>query len=169
MNDHANANASPFVIEQAKPGDEATIVAMIRELAEYEKLEDQCVITAAHLREALFGERPACEALLIKMNDEPAAYVIYYTTFSTFLGLPGLYLEDLFVRPKYRRNGIGGAVLRHLAKLADERGCGRLEWAVLEWNELAKAQYRKIGAEPLEDWRTWRLAGKDLRYLATMS
>jgi GNAT superfamily N-acetyltransferase len=156
----------PFQIRDAAPGDEAALAGMIRELAAYEKLADQCVVTPEMLRGQLFGERPAAEALIVHVGEEPVAYAIFFTTFSTFLAQPGLYLEDLFVRPPFRRRGIAAACMRRLALMCRERGCARLEWAVLTWNELAASQYRKMGAAPLEDWRTWRLAGEGLERLA---
>jgi GNAT superfamily N-acetyltransferase len=160
------AVSDAFEIRAARPGDEAAIVEMIRELAEYERLLDEVVITPGQLREHLFGERPAVEALLVWVGERPVAYALFFPTFSTFLGRPGLYLEDLYVRPDFRRRGIAGAVMRHLAGICRERGCGRFEWAVLTWNELAGNQYRKMGAAPLEDWRLWRLDGEALQRLA---
>jgi GNAT superfamily N-acetyltransferase len=160
-------DAPAFSIEPAMPGDEYDIVAMIHELACYEKLEDLCVITPEQFARHVFRDSPACKALMVRVDGEPAGYAIYFSTFSTFLGLEGLYLEDLYVRPRFRRLGIGSAVMRHLASLAVDQGFGRMEWACLEWNELGKNHYIKMGAEPLEEWRTWRLSGKQLRYLSS--
>lgn len=155
-----------FEIRPARPGDEVAIVEMIRELAAYEKLLHEVVITPEMLRGHLFGERPAVEALLAWVGEQPVAYALFFQTFSTFLGKPGLYLEDLYVKPDCRRRGIAQSAMRRLAQIALERGCGRFEWAVLTWNELAAGQYRKLGAAPLEDWRVWRLTGEALERLA---
>lgn len=118
------------------------------------------------MRESLFGGRRVAEALLGYVGGKPAAFALFFHNFSTFLGRPGLYLEDLYVRPEHQRAGIGKALLRHLARLAKERGCGRLEWWVLDWNEPAIRFYKSLGATPMDDWTVYRLAGEKLDELA---
>jgi GNAT superfamily N-acetyltransferase len=155
------------MIRPARPDDVPVILSLIRELARYEKLEHEVVGTEADLREHLFGARPRAEVLLVEDAGEVAGFALFFHNYSTFLCKPGLYLEDLFVRPPYRRKGYGKALLVALAKLAAARDCGRFEWAVLEWNEAAKAFYRSLGAEQKDDWRVFRLAGSALQGLAT--
>lgn len=118
------------------------------------------------LAQALFGARPAAEVVIAEVGGEPAGFALFFTSFSTFLGQPGLYLEDLFVRPAFRRRGIGEALLARLAQLAAERGGGRLEWSVLDWNQPAIDFYRRLGAEPMNDWTVFRLTGPALAQLA---
>ncbi len=160
-------------IRPAAVTDVAQILSFIRELAEYEKLAHAAVATEADLRETLFGARPCAEVLLAEWTEEgasratsPAGFALFFHNYSTFLGKPGLYLEDLFVRPALRQKGIGAALLAHLARLALARGCGRFEWAVLDWNEPAIGFYRKLGALPQEEWTTFRVAGDALAALA---
>jgi len=160
------ATETPYRIEPARPGDEASIARLIHELAVYEQLADQCVVTDDDIRREVFGPRPSVEVLMAWVGEQAVACAIYFQNFSTFLGRPGLYLEDLFVKPEYRRMGIGTEMLKCLAQIAVERNYGRLEWSVLEWNELAKERYRKIGAKPLDDWRIWRMTGKTLEEFA---
>lgn len=152
-----SASKAIFEIRPARPGDEGVIVELIHALSVYEKMEDQCVVTPEAIRAHVFGERPAAEVLIAWVGTEAVAFALYFTNFSTFLGKPGLYLEDLFVKPQYRRYGIGTQLLKELARIALRRDYGRMEWSVLEWNELAKDRYRKIGAVPLDDWRIWRM------------
>ncbi len=135
-------------------------------MAEYERLSHEVVATEEVLRESLFGERRVAEALLGYVGGEPAAFALFFHNFSTFLGRPGLYLEDLYVRPEHRGAGVGKALLRRLARLAKERGCGRLEWWVLDWNEPAIRFYKNLGAEPMDDWTVYRLTGEKLDELA---
>jgi len=143
------------------------IASLIRELAEYERLLQEVVLTEAGLREALFGERRHVEVLIAEVAPgEAAGFALFFHNFSTFLGRPGIYLEDLFVRPAHRAQGVGRALLRHLARLAEERGCGRLEWAVLDWNEPAISFYRRMGAAPTAGWSVYRLDGPALARLA---
>ncbi|HEX8010553.1 MAG TPA: GNAT family N-acetyltransferase [Casimicrobiaceae bacterium] len=139
---------------------------MIEALAEYENLRHLCVATEAGLRTALFGERPAAEVVLGWEGASPVAFALFFHNFSTFLGRKGLYLEDLFVRPGSRRRGYGRALLVHLARLAVERGCGRFEWAVLDWNASAIGFYQSLGATVLPDWRISRVTGSALENLA---
>jgi GNAT superfamily N-acetyltransferase len=148
------------------PGDVPQLLAFIRELAEYERLADQVVATEEGLRATLFGPRPGAEILIARDAGAPAGFALFFPNYSTFLGKPGLYLEDLYVRPAFRGRGIGRALLARLARLAVERGCGRLEWAVLRWNEPALAFYRALGAVSLESWGLFRLDGDGLRDLA---
>jgi GNAT superfamily N-acetyltransferase len=155
-----------FEIRFAQPGDVPAIHAMIGALAEFEKLAHLCVATEAHLAEALFGPRPSAEVLIACKDRTPAAFALFFHNFSTFLGRPGLWLEDLFVLPEHRRQGCAQALLRALAGIARERGCGRFEWAVLDWNAPAIAFYRSHGATVLPDWRIVRVTGLALHALA---
>jgi len=161
--------SAPFAIRSAGPDDVPAVLALIRQLAEYERLADRVTATEDGVREALFGERPVAEAILAWVDDEPVGYAIFFSSFSTFVGRPGIYLEDVFVRPEKRGRGIGKAMLVHIAKLAKERGCGRLEWAVLDWNRPAIDFYRRLGAEALDDWTVYRLSGSGLDALAAES
>jgi len=155
-----------FDILPARPKDVDTVLSMIRALAKYEKLEHFCVAAKADLERALFGPRPSAEVLLAWTGGEPVAFALFFHNFSTFLGRPGLWLEDLFVLPEHRRQGCGGALLRALAAVAVERGCGRFEWAVLDWNAPAIEFYVSVGATVLADWRIVRVTGSSIRALA---
>jgi GNAT superfamily N-acetyltransferase len=155
-----------LTIRPASAGDVPLILTFIRELAEYERLTDEVVATEELLREALFGPRPKAEVLLAEWAGAPAGFALFFHNFSTFVGRPGIYLEDVFVRPPLRGRGIGKALLVRLAAIAVERGCGRLEWAVLDWNEPAIGFYKSLGAVALDEWTTYRLAGDALRELA---
>ncbi|WP_439859015.1 GNAT family N-acetyltransferase [Pseudomonas sp. MBLB4136] len=157
---------SRLQIRSAEPGDVALILALIGELADYEKLGDQAVATPAQLTEHLFGPRPYAEVLIGEVDGVAAGFALFFHNFSTFLGKPGLYLEDLYVRPAARGAGLGKALLSRLASLAVERGCGRLEWGVLDWNEPAIGFYQRLGAKPLDEWTPYRLTGAALRELA---
>ncbi len=151
----------------ARPDDSDAIVDMIRELAVFEKLEHLVVVTPTSLRRQLFGERPAAHAVMVETADAaPVAFALYFHNFSTFLGKPGLYLEDLYVKPAWRGRGIGRDLLAHLARLAVEGGCGRFEWSVLDWNTRAIDVYRGAGAQVLDDWRICRVTGDALERLA---
>ena len=152
-------------ITPATPLDVPLLLALIRALAEYERLSDQVSATEDRLRASLFGPRPAAEAVIGRLDGEPAAFALFFQTYSTFLGRPGVYLEDIFVKPECRGRGLGEALLRHLARVAVERECGRFEWAVLDWNGPAIGFYRKLGAEVLADWRICRVAGEALARL----
>jgi len=157
----------PLRIESARPRDTAVLHALIRALAEYERLTHLVVGTEAQLREELFGARPVVEAVLGWEDERPVAFALYFHNFSTFLARRGLYLEDLFVVPEARGRGYGKALMRHVARVAVERGCGRFEWAVLDWNQPAIDFYRSLGAEVLPDWRIGRLTGNALAALGS--
>jgi GNAT superfamily N-acetyltransferase len=154
-----------FRIEQATERDVPLILKLIKDLAEYEKLTHAVVATEAMLRESLF-ERRAAEAIIGYAGDEPVGFALFFQTFSTFLGVPGMYLEDLFVEPKWRRHGFGRALLAHLANIAVERGYGRVEWSVLDWNEPSIGFYKALGARPMDEWTVFRLTGDSLARLA---
>ncbi|MGH3146597.1 MAG: GNAT family N-acetyltransferase [Rubrobacter sp.] len=153
-------------IRVATEDDVSLILSFIRELAEYERLSHEVVATKEALRDSLFGERRVAEVVLGYLGDDPAGFALFFHTFSTFLGKPGIYLEDLFVRPEFRRAGVGRALLLHLARLAKERDCGRLEWSVLDWNEPAIGFYKSIGASPVAGWTVYRVTGEALERLA---
>jgi GNAT superfamily N-acetyltransferase len=153
-------------IEKATPHDVPLILRFIRELAEYEKLLDRVTTTEERVRETLFGPTPAAEVLLAYDNDEAVGFAIYFFNYSTFVGRPGLYLEDLFVRPEARGKGFGRELLAHLARIAIERGCWRMEWAVLDWNEPAIGFYKRLGAIAMDDWTVFRLMDEKLQALA---
>ena len=142
------------------------ILRLIKALAEYEKLGHEVVATEAGLREALFGARRYAEAVIGWVGVEPVGFALFFHNFSTFRGAPGLYLEDLFVEPSWRGRGFGRRLLAHLAAIAVERGCHRMEWSVLDWNESAIAFYRRAGARLLDDWRIFRLTGDALHAVA---
>jgi len=153
-------------IRTATAADVSLILDFIRGLASYEKLSPEVVATEAALRATLFGSPPAAHVVIAEVNGQPAGFALYFFNYSTFLARPGLYLEDLFVKPEFRGHGTGKALLLHLAKIANARGCGRMEWSVLDWNEPAKGFYRKLGAVPLDDWRIMRLTGPALAQYA---
>lgn len=156
-------------ISPAQPDDLPDLLAMIHALADYEKLSHLVVANHAALSKALFGEKPAVEALIAREsleNNAPAGFALFFPTFSTFLGRRGLWLEDLFVYPAYRGRGIGRALLLHLAAIARDRGCGRLDWAVLDWNTPAIRFYERLGATLMPDWRICRIVGPALERLA---
>jgi GNAT superfamily N-acetyltransferase len=157
----------PASIRPAVPSDVPLILALIKELAEYERLLDDVTATPELLNKALFGARPVAEALVAEDAGEALGFALFFHNFSTFLGRPGIYLEDLYVRPHARRRGIGRALLARLAQLARERECGRLEWSVLDWNEPAIRFYRKIGAQPMDEWTVFRVTGDALERLAS--
>jgi GNAT superfamily N-acetyltransferase len=153
-------------IRPAEPADVAEILLFIRELAEYEKLAHEVVASEEALHEHLFGARPAAEVLLGQLDGQPAGFALYFQSFSTFLARPGIYLEDLYVRPAARGHGLGAALLARLAAIAVERGCGRLEWSVLDWNEPAIDFYKRLGAVPMDGWTVHRVTGNALSVLA---
>ena len=156
-----------LTIRPATVEDVALVARLIRELAEYERLADAAVASEADLREQLFGERPAAEVLVAEADGEPAGFALFFHTFSTFLGKRGLYLEDLFVRPAFRGLGLGRHLMAALARIAVQRGCGRFEWSVLDWNEPAIGFYRALGASAMDEWTVQRLQGEALRALAS--
>lgn len=154
---------------EIRPGTEddvPLILSLIRELAEYERLSHEVVATEDTLRDSLFGERRVAEVLLGYIGDEPASFALFFHNFSTFLGRPGIYLEDLYVKPEFRGSGVGSAMLVRLARLARERSCGRLEWSVLDWNEPAIGFYEMLGASPVSGWTVYRVTGEALEELA---
>jgi GNAT superfamily N-acetyltransferase len=153
-------------IEEATEQDVPLILRFIRALAEYEKAVDRVSATEEILRATLFGARPYAKAIIVYAGREPAAFAIYFFSYSSFSGLPKLYLEDIFVLPAYRGLGVGKQLLAFLAARASELGCGRMEWSVLNWNESAMAFYGKLGAEPVNDWTVFHLAKKEMDELA---
>ncbi len=153
-------------IREAAPEDVPLLMTMIRELAEYEKLADQVRATNELMHEALFGERPAAEALIAELDGQPAGYALYFSTFSTFLAIQGIWLEDVYVRPEHRKAGAGRALLAAVAAKVHERGGERMEWSALDWNELALGFYRGLGARAQREWITHRLTGEELERLA---
>src|ERR1700720_776666 len=155
-----------FTIRPATIADVPIILELIRALATYERAPNEVTATEEQLVDVLFGEKPAAEVLLAFEAGTPVGFAVYFYNFSTWLGRPGLYLEDLFVRPEDRGKGYGRALLVHLAKIAHNRGCGRMEWAVLDWNEPAIDFYKKLGARPLDDWTVFRLTRDGISRLA---
>jgi GNAT superfamily N-acetyltransferase len=154
-------------IVPAEKKDVALIHRFIMELAEYERAEaGEARVTQQDLVETLFGDRPAAEVLIAYLGTEPAGFALFFHNYSTWLGKRGIYLEDLFVRPAARKHGVGYALLKTLARIAVDRGCGRVDWAVLNWNELAINFYRRIGAKPMDEWTTFRLTGDSLERFA---
>lgn len=155
-----------LVIRPAVAADVPLILRFIRALADYERLASEVVASEEGLQATLFGARPVAEVLIAEWRGAPAGFALFFHTYSTFLGRPGLYLEDLFVEPAQRGRGIGRTLLVHLARLALERGCGRFEWSVLDWNEPAIRFYRHLGAQPMSDWTVQRVTGAALAHLA---
>jgi GNAT superfamily N-acetyltransferase len=153
-------------VRAATPADVGLLLEMIGELAAYEQMTEVVQSTEELLHKALFGERPAAEALLAEHDGEPAGYALFFPTFSTFLAIQGIWLEDVYVRPAHRRAGTGRALIAAVAQRLLERGGERLEWSALDWNELALGFYRRLGAKTMDEWVTHRLIGEDLRRLA---
>ena len=153
-------------IVPATERDAPLILQMIKDLAEYERMADQVKATEASVRETLFGARPAAEVVIGYAGEAPAGFALFFPNYSTFVGRPGLYLEDLFVRPEFRGHGFGKQLLAHLAKIAIDRGYGRFEWSVLDWNEPAIGFYKRLGAVPMDDWTIFRVTGDALTRLA---
>ncbi|HKQ50249.1 MAG TPA: GNAT family N-acetyltransferase [Phycisphaerae bacterium] len=153
-------------IRPATRSDVPLIFSFIRELAEYERLSQDVVSSEERVAQTLFGPKPAAEALIATVDQQPAGFAVYFQNYSTFAGRPGIYLEDLFVRPALRGKGIGRRLLARLATIARDRGCARLEWVVLDWNEPAIRFYETLGAKPLDGWRVFSLSGKAMDDLA---
>jgi GNAT superfamily N-acetyltransferase len=168
MNVSPGGCAPNLVIRPVTPDDMEVLANLVRELAVYEKLEEHAKATPDDFRRNLFGPRPAAEAAIAEVEAEPVGFALWFTTFSTFRGQPGIYLEDLFVKPGYRGQGIGKVMLAMLARLAIERGCERLEWSVLNWNEPAIGFYRALGAKPMDEWTVYRLFDEPLHRLAAI-
>jgi GNAT superfamily N-acetyltransferase len=159
-------NHSDFTVRPATAGDCPTILAFIKQLAEYEKLAHEVVANEERLMKSLFGEHPSAEVIMGEYQNRPVGFALFFSNYSTFLAKPGIYLEDLFVQPDMRGKGFGKTLLAHLAKLAVERDCGRLEWSVLDWNQPAIDFYRSLNAQPMEGWTVNRLSGDALAVLA---
>jgi GNAT superfamily N-acetyltransferase len=153
-------------IEAARSEDVPLVLELIRELAEFEKEPDAAQATAEQIREALFGEKPAAEAVIAWVDGDAAGWALWFQNFSTWTGRPGLWLEDLFVRPRFRRQGVGRSLLTYLAGLCEQRGYGRFEWSVLDWNTGAIEFYESLGAEAMGEWTTMRVSGEALRRLS---
>ena len=166
MTDTITTNDPKIVLRIATVDDVGLILDFIRQLAAYEKIADEVVTDEDQLRQSLFGERQVAEVVIASYEGEPAGFALFFHNFSTFLGRPGVYLEDLFVVPELRGRGIGRVLLSYLARLAVERGCGRLEWWVLDWNEPAIRFYERLGAKAMEEWTVYRLSGATLEDLA---
>jgi GNAT superfamily N-acetyltransferase len=158
---------TPFTISSATESDVPFLLAMIRELAEFEHLAHELEVTAVSLREALFGEHPVAGALIARVDGKVAGYAVYYRTFSTFVGRAGVFLDDLYVRPEFRKRGLGRALLEAVAKIGMERGGGRFEWITLRWNENAFRFYRRLGASVVKDWALLRMNGSEVRNLVS--
>ena len=159
-------NEKKFKIRDAIVADIPIILQLIRDLATYERAPNDVVATEKGLQEVLFGAGPAAKVVIAFENTKPVGFAVYFFNFSTWLGRPGLYLEDLFVKPEMRGRGYGRALLVHLAKIARDHNCGRMEWAVLTWNDSAIQFYKKVGAGSLDDWRVFRLTSDAIRRLA---
>jgi GNAT superfamily N-acetyltransferase len=153
-------------IDPASEQDIPQILTFIRGLAEYEKLAHQCVATAESLRRTLFGEHRYAEVVIARLDDLPAGFALFFHNYSTFLAKPGLYLEDVFVLPEHRGAGVGKALLKHVANIARQRDCGRMEWSVLDWNDPAIEFYKRLGATVMPDWRICRLSESEIAQLA---
>jgi GNAT superfamily N-acetyltransferase len=162
-------NNAAFTVRAAAESDAPAIAELVRELAVYEKLDHLAVATAEDFRLHLFGPSRAAEAIVAEAGGQAVGFALFFTTFSTFRGRPGVYLEDIYVRPAYRGRGIGKALIASLAEKVAVRGGGRLEWAVLNWNTPSIEFYRSLGARPLDEWTTYRLDGEPLARLASLA
>lgn len=156
-------------IRNAKKEDDLLIVQYIRELAEFEQLSHECYADPELIQKWLFGDKPRAECLLVEWEGNPAGFALYFYNFSTFLTKPGIYIEDVFIRPDFRRKGIARKIFQYLARKAIEEGCGRLEWSVLDWNKDAITFYESIGAIPMSEWTVQRITGEALQKMATKS
>jgi GNAT superfamily N-acetyltransferase len=161
------ADAMSIEVRPATESDAGLLLQFIHELAEYENLSGEVIATEASLRSHLFGPSPAAQALIGLRDGEPVGFALFFGNFSTFLGRPGIYLEDLFVRPQARGCGVGTALLREVARIAVQRNAGRLEWAVLDWNAPAIGYYQKLGADPMDQWTVYRVTGQALTDLSS--
>ncbi|UCD79069.1 MAG: GNAT family N-acetyltransferase [Desulfobacterales bacterium] len=159
---------SSFKIRPATENDAGTILSLIKELAEFERLSHEVVATEDDIRRSLFGARPFAEALIGTYGGVPVSFALFFYNFSTFIGKPGIYLEDLYVKPEYRSRGFGRRMLVHIARLAKERDCARFEWSVLDWNEPAIRTYDRLNAKPMKEWILYRLTGEALDKLAAV-
>jgi GNAT superfamily N-acetyltransferase len=159
-------NPADFTIRAATENDVPTILALIKDLAEYEHLSHEVEATEEDIHQSLFGDRPVAEVLIGEHAGTAVSYALFFYNFSTFLCKPGIYLEDLYVKPAYRNNGFGRRMLAHIARLAKERNCARFEWSVLDWNEPAIRTYDRLNARPMKEWILYRLTGKALDQLA---
>ena len=162
---NSSSRIENFEIRAATRADVAVVLSFIRKLADYENLSHEVVATEKTLIETLFGARRSAEVAIAYFEQQPVGFVLFFHNYSTFLGRPGIYIEDLFVEEAFRRRGFGGALLRHVAALARERKCGRLEWSVLDWNQPAIDFYRKLGAMPMSEWTIFRVTGEALKKL----
>jgi GNAT superfamily N-acetyltransferase len=167
MSEPIDTGLQSTTLRFGEPEDAELILDLIRELAAYEKLSHEVSANPNLLRSSLFGERRVAEVVLVEVAEQAAGFALFFYSFSTFLGRPGIYLEDLFIKPAYRGRGLGLAVMTFLARTARERGCGRLEWSVLDWNSPAIGFYRRLGAQAMEEWTDYRLTGPDLDALAS--
>ncbi len=166
MSEHIPTRIPGLTLRFAGPSDAGAILGFIKELAEYERLSHEVVATEDTLRASLFEGRRVAEVVLAELAGNPVGFALFFYNFSTFLGQPGIYLEDLYVTPAMRGKGVGAALLSFLGRLACERGCGRLEWAVLDWNEPAISFYKKLGAQAMHEWTVFRVTGPELTALA---
>lgn len=156
-----------ITIMTAEEKDVPLILEFIEGLAGYEQLRHACVATEEKLTDTLFGDRPAAEVLIARMSGQPVGFALFFHNYSTFLAQRGLFLEDLFVKPDARGHGVGDALFSSLARIALDRNCGRLEWSVLNWNDLAIGFYKRLGAQPMNEWTTFRMTGQSLHELAS--
>jgi GNAT superfamily N-acetyltransferase len=166
MSNPSGASPRDYTIRPIHPDDMEVLANLVRELAVYEDLEEYAKGTPDDFRRHLFGPRPAAEAVIVEVAGEAVGFALWFGTFSTYRGRPGIYLEDLFVRPEHRGRGIGKAILAMLARLAVERGCGKMHWSAVRWNEPAIGFYRALGAQPVDEWIGFRLDGEALHRLA---
>ena len=157
---------APLTIRPSTRADVPLILSLVREIAEYERLAHEVIATAERVEQTLFGDRPEAEVILAHLADEPVGFAVFFPVYSTFLAQSGIYLEDLFVRPHVRSQGVGKALLARVAALAIERGYGRVEWSVLNWNEPAIRFYQSLGAKSRDGWTIYRLSGEEMRRLA---